>query len=111
MICQAHVTWGTNGNDFNTSLPADKNVTDIAPATVPTDWTIFYLRVKSGMIAERIKGYLKLSDWENLHNNTVDYAWKGSYGIENDEPTMLYHLLRQCNPSTCVGVSNIKTQL
>lgn len=63
------------------------------------------------MIAERIKGYLKLSDWENLQNDAMDYAWKGSYVIENDGPSMLYHLLRRCNPSTCVGVSSLKTQL
>ena len=37
MLRQVHVTWGANGNDFNTALPADKNVADLDPATVPAD--------------------------------------------------------------------------
>ena len=41
------------------------------------------------MIAERIKGYLKLSDWENLQNDAADSTWAGTYGIENDGPNML----------------------
>ena len=111
MIRQANVTWGTVGNDFNTAIPATKTVADLDPATDAAHLPLFYQRVKSGMIAERIKGYLKLSDWENLQNDAVDFTWAGTYGVENDGPTMLWYLLHCCNPSTRVDVSAFKTLL
>ena len=111
MLHQANIIWGTVGNDFNTALPVVKTVVDLNPAPGNNELALFYKRVKSGMIAERIKGYLKLSDWENLQNDSGDFTWNGTYGVESDGPTMLWHLLRRCNPSTRVGVSGLKTML
>jgi hypothetical protein len=111
MIRQANITWGTVGNNFGTNLPTNKTVVDLTPAPGNNHMPLFSKRVKSGMIAERIKGYLKLPDWENLQNDSDDFTWTGTYGIEHDGPTMLWHLLRRCNPSTRVGVSGLKTML
>jgi hypothetical protein len=111
MIRQANITWGTVGNNFATNIPANKTVVDLTPAPGNNHMPLFQKRVKSGMIAERIKGYLKLADWENLQNDSLDYTWTGTYGVEHDGPTMLWHLLRRCNPSTRVGVSSLKTML
>ena len=90
MIRQPNVTWGTVGNDFNIAIPATKTVADLDPASDAAHLPLFHQRVKSGMIAERIKGYLKLSDWENLQNDAVDFTWTGTYGIENDGPQSVH---------------------
>ena len=73
---------------------------------------VFYNRVKSRMIAKRIRGYLKKDDIEVLKTNWDTISWKGTSGIvEEDGPTMLWLILNQCNPSTRVGVSELKEDM
>ena len=63
------------------------------------------------MIAKRIIGYLKLSDWENLKNKSSKHTWSGHGDEEMDGPTILWILMQTCNPSTRVGVSELKEEL
>ena len=78
MICHANITWGTVGNDFNSAIPNNKAIVDLTPAPGNTHIDLFYKRAKRVMIVEWIKRYLKLSDWENLQNDSVDFTWTGT---------------------------------
>ena len=63
------------------------------------------------MIAKRTIGYLKLSDQENLKNKSSKNTWSGHNDEEMDGPTILWILMQTCNPSTRVGVSELKEEL
>ena len=55
--------------------------------------------------------YLKSSDLEVLRNTHRQYTWSGNGIVEHDGPTILWILLQTCNPSTRVGVSELKEDL
>jgi len=63
------------------------------------------------MIAKRIFGHLKTADFEILKNQASKYTWTNDVKEEMDGPTMLWLLLQSCNPSTRVGISELKTDL
>ena len=63
------------------------------------------------MIAKRIIGHLKTADFEILKNHSAKYTWFNDDKEEMDGPTILWLLLQACNPSTRVGVSELKTYL
>ena len=68
-------------------------------------------RVRSRMIAKRIIGHLKTSNFEILKKHASKYTWSNDTKNEMDRPTMLWILLQACNPSTRVGLSELKTDL
>ena len=70
---QAFKTWGNYLTDFDTPLPDDQNLQDLNPAADPNQRAPFYRRICSRMIAKRIIGYLKLSDWGHLENKALKY--------------------------------------
>ena len=64
------------------------------------------------MIALRVKGYMTAADWENLRNDKDLFTWnKTGSGHEMDGPTIIWKLLQTCNPSTRVGVENLKDNI
>ena len=63
------------------------------------------------MIAKRIVGYLKAVDYEFLKNKAKQFTWSGHGDKEIDGPTILWILLQICNPSTLVGVAELKDDL
>ena len=63
------------------------------------------------MIAKRILGYPKSADLQTLKNKASLYTWEGNGLEEMDGPTILWILLRAVNPSTRVGISEIKKSL
>ena len=63
------------------------------------------------MIAKRIIGHLKTADYEVLKNKAKQFTWKGHGEEEIDSPTILWLLLQICNPSTRVGVAELKDNL
>ena len=65
---QAYKTWGNYLADVNTPVPDDQDLQVLDPAVKQDHREPFFRRVCSRMIAKRIIGYLKLSDWEHLKN-------------------------------------------
>ena len=63
------------------------------------------------MIAKRIVGYLKTADYEVLKNKSKQFTWSGHGDEEIDGPTLRWLLLQMCNPSTRVGVAELKDDL
>ena len=108
---QAYKTWGNHQADFDTIVPENQELEELDPAAIEAHRVPFYRRVRSRMIAKRIIGYLKLSDWEHLKNKSSKFTWSGHGDEEMDGPTILWVLLQTCNPSTRVGVSELKEDI
>ena len=108
---QAYQTWGNYMADFNTPVPDEQDLQALNPAANADQRDPFYRSVRSRMIAKRIIGYLKLTDWENLKNKSSKYTWSGHGDEEMDGPTILWILMQTYNPSTRVGVSELKEEL
>ena len=108
---QAYKTWGNYQADYATPVSNEQELEVLDPAANVAHRVPFYRRVRSRMIAKRIIGYLKLSDWENLKNKSSKYTWAGQDDEEMDGPTILWILMQTCNPSTRVGVSELKEEL
>ena len=108
---QAYRTWGNHVADFATLVPNGYDLQEIDPANNQDHQAIFFQRVRSRMIAKRIMNYLKSSDLEVLRNKQAMYTWSGNGLVEHDGPTILWILLQTCNPSTRVGVAELKEHL
>ena len=102
---------GDYASDFDTPVPDEQDLQFLNPAVHENHRDPFYRQVRSRMIAKKIIGYLKRSDWENLKNNSSKYTWSGQGDEEMDGPTILWILMQTCNPSTRVGVSELKEEL
>ena len=63
---QAYQTWGNYTADFDTPVPVEQDLQALNPAANADQRDPCYQRVSSRMIAKRIIGYLKLSDWERI---------------------------------------------
>jgi len=116
ILKQAYKTWGNSQADLSTALPATHSVEVLR--TGDQDLTVanaakanFYRRVKSRMIAKRVKGYLSLSDWNTLKNRSPQFTWQSDDGDEWDGPTMLWILLNVINPEIKVSVNDLKEQI
>ena len=112
ILKQAYKTWGNKDATFADAVPDDKIVEALAPETDASHRSNFYRRVKSKMMALRVKGYMTAADWENLRNDKNLFTWnKTGSGHEMDGPTIVWKLLQTCNPSTRVGVENLKDNI
>ena len=112
ILKQAYKTWGNKDATFADNVPDTKTVETLSPETDATHRPHFYRRVKSKMIALRVKGYMTAADWENLRNDKDLFTWnKTGSGHEMDGPTIIWKLLQTCNPSTRVGVENLKDNI
>jgi len=109
---QAHITWQDHAYAGPPDqVPDDQNVSVLDPTNDQAHRVSFYRRVKSRMIAKRILGRLKAADYKILKNKETQYKWTGNDKVEYDGPTILWILLQSCNPSTRVGVSELKSDL
>lgn len=109
---QAYLIWGNKNANFHSQFPEDMQVEDLDPEKDVLDEEIFYLRVRSGMIAKRIAGILTPDSYNSLLLQKKDFSWMeedGEYVF--DGPTMLIHLLKKINPSTRVGISDLSLQI
>ena len=109
---QAHITW--QDHTFAAApdqVPDDQDIANLNPTNNQAHRAPFYRRVKSRMIAKRILGRLKAADYKILKNKETQYKWTGNGKVEYDGPTILWILLQACNPSTRVGVSELKSDL
>ena len=92
----AYITWGNKLATFLSDFPDDcqMKVEDISPTSREADKEVFFKRVKSQMIAKRIKGSITEASWKSLMNKKKHFKWTKSNGdIDNDGPTILYILI------------------
>ena len=108
---QVYKTWGNYLDDFNTPFPNDQNLQVLNQADDQDQQELFFRQVCCRMIVKRIIGYLKLLDWEHLETKTIKYSWSGQGDEELDGITILWILMQICNPSTRIGVSELKEEL
>jgi len=108
---QAFKTWGNHAAVFATVVPEEYVLEQLDPTNEAAHRPVFFRRVRSRMIAKRIVGHLKTADLEILKNQASQYTWANADKEEMDGPTMLWLLLQSCNPSTRVGISELKTDL
>ena len=79
------------------------------PATDSDDKIIFFRQIRSKMIAKRIESSLSSASWKVLFGKRKYFTWMGSNGIASyDGPTMLQIIISTVNPSTRVGISDLK---
>ena len=108
---QAYKTWGNHSAAFADQVPDNFDMEDIDPAQNNNHRAPFFRRVRSRMIAKRIVGYLNTSDYEVLKNKAHLLTWSRAGQEEMDGPTILWILFQISNPSTRVGVAELKENL
>ena len=95
-----------------TNLPDDdfdNDMFDIDPTTSDPDKRVFYARVRSNMIAQRILGSLTKNSLKNIRAKKKYYTWTASNGETYlDGVTMLQICITIIRPTTRVGVSSVK---
>ena len=71
---------------------------------------MFDCQSRSRMITNRIQNSLTLAPWDTLFSKRKHFTWTAGNGsVSYDGPTMLFMLVSSINPSTRVGVSDLKT--
>ena len=112
---QVVVTWNDQSATVTSEFPATMGQINIAPenTTESDDLKTFYRRVRSNMVAKRIENSIKTYFWKNQFSNRkylgtwVNLDDTASY----DGPTILQILISNTNPSTRVGVRDLKTSI
>ena len=109
---QAYKVWGNHLATINDPLPNDFRVENLDPVNDLNHRKIFYLRVRSKMIAKRLQHSIDAASWETLIQHQEDFAWRNAKGnLDYDGPTMLKLMLSVMNPSTRVGVKELRRKL
>ena len=110
---QATRTFSDLNFDLNLDVPDPMVTSDINPASGDaTDLMMFYRRSRSRMIAKRLQNSLTATSWTTLFSKRKHFTWKATNGsVSYDGPTMLFIIVSGINPSTRVGVSDLKANL
>ena len=106
-------TWSDKTATRATAVfPALLTVETLDPELNLADQDIFYRRTRSKMIAARIENSLTTASLKTLFSKKKHFQWKDQFGnLSNDGPVMLQLLIESVNPSTRVGVSDLKQQI
>ena len=76
------------------------------------DKTMSFRRVWSRMIAKHVESSLTSASWKVLFGKRQHFNWMGTNGVASyDGPTMLQLIISTINPSTRVGISDLKTSI
>ena len=109
---QAAKTWHDYTATTTTPFPTDmvQSTIDPADSSKPNDKRAFFRRVRSKMIAKRIENSISTVSWKTLFSKRKHFTWTHTNGNASyDGPTMLQILVSGINPSTRVGVSDLKS--
>ena len=106
--------WGNNTATYNTALPnaftvqALNNIDNDA-----NEKKTFFARVRSEMVAKRIENSITAASWKTLMLKKNEFTWKNTATgeVHIDGGTLMFILLTKINPTTRVGVSELKTDL
>ena len=109
---QAHRIWGNCQATLATPFPFMRSVQPIDPSNNPVHKEIFFLRVRSRMIAKRIQGSITPESWKVLLQQKDHFSWLNEHGnYDHDGPTMLKLLISVVNPNTRVGVRDLRSEI
>ena len=104
----AYQIWGPgNGDPCPTVLTIDA----IDPSADPSHRPRFDKRVKSEMIAKGIQGVITKEAYAELLLDKEHFEWSSPDTTKIDGLTLLWFLLKKINPTTQVGVSNLKDSI
>ena len=82
------------------------------PANDGDDKLMFFWRVRSKMIAKRIEISLTSALCKVMLGKRKHFTWMGGNDVVSyNGPTMLQLIVSTVNPSTCVGIYNLKTSI
>ena len=109
---EALKTWGDKTSNIHTPFPNVMNMEVLDPIHDIGDRMIFFRRVRSRMIAKRLQGIISSDSWASLLQYEHEFSWESQNGDQEfDGPTMLKLLITSVNPSTRVGVDDIKKEI
>ena len=110
---QAARTFSDLSFDINLDVPSPMVTSLIDPASGDASHlSMFYRRSRSRMIAKRLQNSLTATSWTTLFSKRKHFTWTAANGtVSYDGPTMLFIIVSGINPSTQVGVSDLKTNL
>ena len=109
---QAYRIWGNHEATLESPFPYLRDVQRLNPSINPAHKKIFFLRVRSRMIAKRIQGSITTESWKVLLQQKEHFSWLNSRGnFDYDGPTMLKLLISVVNPNTRVGVRDLRTEI
>lgn len=109
---QATRIWANHEAVWDTPFPYLRSVQRISPETNIAHQAIFFLRVRSRMIAKRIQGSITVASWKALLQRKDEFSWLNDRGnYDHDGPTMLKILLSVVNPTTRVGVRDLRHEI
>jgi len=113
VLRQSRPIFQNRNANWTDALNDSRSTFAIDPATRVTDKKVYFQRVRSNMIGRRILNSLTNRGLETLQINKKHYTWiDAASGNEYlDGPYILLALLQHCNPSTRVGVSDLKENL
>ena len=115
VLLQAKKTWNSWTTLYSSTVPkesSDFEVINIDPENDVTDKPIFFRRVRSKMIWQRLLGSLSPASENALMARKHLFRWKKPTGdYEYDGPTALFLVLESVNPNTRVGVARLKQKL
>jgi len=109
--------WGNTAATFATPFPTDPDdmkIATIDPVNDQDDEKIFYKRVRSRMIADRLLGTISTSTRKTLFTKKNHFTWLDNDNTGNniyDGPSILFLLMESVNPNTRVGVSDLKAKI
>jgi len=108
-------TWSkhdfANGNVFGDPLTQKTNFT-LEYSIMPENLKIYYRWVLYRIIAKRIESSLSPSSWKVLFGKRKHFTWIGVDGVSSfDGPRMLKLIIMTINPSTRVGILDLKSDI
>jgi len=108
----ALVVWGDASANFSTPLPVSKTVQTLEPWNSTDHYNSHFLRIRSNMLAIRIKNILIHQDYNSLLSSKDKFIWRHPNGQdEYDGLIMLYLLLQKIKPSKLVLARKYKHNL
>ena len=103
---QSYQYWGpANGNDS----PYVLRISNIDPDAQVNDRPLFFVRVCLEMIEKVIQAHISKASFQYLLLEKKHFEWVGANGYQKwDGLVMLWLILKKINPTTQVGISNLK---
>jgi len=114
VLLQAKCVWGDPRTTYASTPPSESEdfvVEQIDPSNNELDKIIFYCRVRSKMIWERIRGSLSTASEQALMSQKQHFQWSMNGSFEYDGPTAAFLLMESVNPNTRVGVTSLKKKI
>ena len=107
------IAWGDGAAAFDNNLPQDLTVTDIDLEGELNHHPFFYYRNKATMIEKWIEELLDEASTKVFFNKNKYFTWtNAATGIDElDGSTMLQLVVQSINPTTRVGVSDLKREI